>query len=65
MRIARGDGRRLRLVLLARVARVPERVEPFFVAVVVFFDPVLGDRLPAALDAEAAGFLGVDGVSEV
>jgi hypothetical protein len=72
MRIALGDGRRLCLVLfalLARVACAPDRPETFLVvpvaAAVFFFDPLFGEVLPAALDAEAPGFFGVDGESEV
>jgi hypothetical protein len=65
MRIARGDGRRLCLLPLARAACAPGRPEIFFVAAVVFFDPAFGDGLPVPLDNEVTGFFGTDEESEV
>jgi hypothetical protein len=59
MRIARGDGRLLRRVALARADRTPDRSAPFLV-VTVFFDPVFEDAFLTAFAPEVAGFLGVD-----
>jgi len=64
IRIARADGCRLRRVLLVRADGAPDRPAPFLVEA-VFFDPVLADGFAAALDAEAAGFLGDEVESEV
>ncbi|HUD54043.1 MAG TPA: hypothetical protein VMR02_02360 [Terracidiphilus sp.] len=54
----------MRRVLLARADRAPDRPAPFLV-VAVFFDPVFDDGFAAALEAEAAGFLGAEEESGV
>jgi hypothetical protein len=58
MRIARGDGRRLCLVLLARAECAPDRLAGFFV-VALCADGLAIERW----DADGVGFFGAAGES--